>query len=95
MAPSPNSGALRRCQAGTDSYSVGVDGKGQKGTDKINEPLEISESKVLSHCPRRWPAITFEAVVGGLVYPNATRLLPLDDFMPSSGVLDVGDGWPL
>ncbi|MFI9827065.1 cytochrome c biogenesis protein ResB [Streptomyces sp. NPDC051913] len=88
----PNRGTARTFQADI-SYSVGAYGKARKTIVKVNEPLEIGDSKVYLTAHGYAPVITVRDGKGDVVYHDAVPLLPLDSNITSSGVVKVMDGY--
>ncbi|MFD3498965.1 cytochrome c biogenesis protein ResB [Streptomyces sp. NPDC058676] len=88
----PNKGTPRTYQATLD-YSVGAYGKDEKTTVKVNEPLEIGDSKVYLTAHGYAPVITVRDGKGNVVYSQAVPLLPLDSNVTSSGAIKVMDGY--
>ncbi|MFE9685977.1 cytochrome c biogenesis protein ResB [Streptomyces sp. NPDC006285] len=88
----PNRGTPRTYQATVD-YSVGADGAERKKTVKVNEPLEIDDSKVYLTAHGYAPVVTVRDGKGDVVYRQAVPLLPLDSNSTSTGVVKVMDGY--
>ena len=88
----PNKGTPRTYQAGL-TYSQGAYGKGRKTLVKVNEPLEIGDSKVYLTAHGYAPVITVRDGKGNVVYRDAVPLLPLDSNVTSTGVVKVLDGY--
>ncbi|MFF7310241.1 cytochrome c biogenesis protein ResB [Streptomyces sp. NPDC008137] len=88
----PNKGTPRTYQASLD-YSSGPYGKDEKTTVKVNQPLEIGDSKVYLVSHGYAPVITVRDATGKVVYEDAVPLLPLDANVTSSGVVKVLDGY--
>ncbi|KOG28516.1 cytochrome c biogenesis protein ResB [Streptomyces resistomycificus] len=88
----PNKGTPRTYQASVD-YSVGAYGKDRKTVIKVNEPLEIGDSKVYLTAHGYAPVITVRDGKGDVVYNQAVPLLPLDSNVTSSGAIKVMDGY--
>ncbi len=88
----PNKGTPRTYQAALD-YSVGAYGKDRKTIVKVNEPLEIGDSKVYLTAHGYAPVITVRDGKGNVVYSQAVPLLPLDSNVTSSGAIKVMDGY--
>ncbi|MFF4250853.1 cytochrome c biogenesis protein ResB [Streptomyces sp. NPDC001663] len=88
----PNKGTPRTYQAGL-TYSQGAYGKGRKTLVKVNEPLEIGDSKVYLTAHGYAPVITVRDGRGNVVYRDAVPLLPLDSNVTSTGVVKVLDGY--
>ncbi|MFD5014737.1 cytochrome c biogenesis protein ResB [Streptomyces chartreusis] len=91
-ASGPNKGTPRIYKADI-SYSVGADGKDAKTTIKVNEPLEIGDSKVYLVSHGYAPVITIRDGKGNIVYRDAVPLLPLDGNVTSTGAIKVMDGY--
>ncbi|MFJ7076291.1 cytochrome c biogenesis protein ResB [Streptomyces sp. NPDC098781] len=91
-ATGPNRGTPRTYEADLD-YSVGADGKDEKTTVKVNEPLEIGDSKVYLVSHGYAPVITIRDGKGNVVYRDAVPLLPLDGNVTSTGAIKVMDGY--
>ncbi|MFC8345860.1 cytochrome c biogenesis protein ResB [Streptomyces sp. NPDC057280] len=88
----PNRGTARTFQADV-TYSLGAYGKSKKTIIKVNEPLEIGDSKVYLTAHGYAPVITVRDGKGNVVYHDAVPLLPLDSNITSSGVVKVMDGY--
>ncbi|MBT2419113.1 cytochrome c biogenesis protein ResB [Streptomyces sp. ISL-22] len=88
----PNRGTPRTYEADL-SYSVGAYGKDKKTTVKVNEPLEIGDSKVYLVSHGYAPVITVRDGKGKVVYRDAVPLLPLDGNVTSTGAIKVMDGY--
>ncbi|MEU5243138.1 cytochrome c biogenesis protein ResB [Streptomyces asoensis] len=88
----PNKGTARTFQAAL-TYSVGAYGKDKKTVVKVNEPLEIGDSKVYLTAHGYAPVVTVRDGRGEVVYHDAVPLLPLDSNITSSGVVKVLDGY--
>ncbi|MDQ0776548.1 cytochrome c biogenesis protein [Streptomyces aurantiacus] len=88
----PNKGTPRTYQATVD-YSVGADGAQKKKTVKVNEPLDIDDSKVYLTAHGYAPVVTVRDAKGDVVYRQAVPLLPLDSNSTSTGVVKVMDGY--
>ncbi|MFI9175488.1 cytochrome c biogenesis protein ResB [Streptomyces lincolnensis] len=88
----PNKGTPRKYQATVD-YSVGAYGKDKKSVIKVNEPLEIGDSKVYLTAHGYAPVIKIRDGKGNLVYDDAVPMLPLDSNVTSTGVVKVLDGY--
>ncbi|MEV8604773.1 cytochrome c biogenesis protein ResB [Streptomyces griseoviridis] len=88
----PNRGTPRTYQAGV-TYSVGAYGKDEKSLIKVNEPLEIGDSKVYLTAHGYAPVVTVRDGKGAVVYREAVPLLPLDSNVTSSGAIKVMDGY--
>ncbi len=91
-ASGPNKGTPRTYQS-TLTYSEGAYGKDQKAIVKVNEPLEIGDSKVYLTAHGYAPVITVRDGKGKVVFQDAVPLLPLDANVTSSGVIKVYDGY--
>ncbi|MCT9077596.1 cytochrome c biogenesis protein ResB [Streptomyces fulvoviolaceus] len=88
----PNKGTPRTYQAAI-TYSDGAYGKDKKTIVKVNEPLEIGDSKVYLTAHGYAPVITVRDGKGDVVYREAVPLLPLDSNVTSTGVVKVLDGY--
>ncbi|WLW53052.1 cytochrome c biogenesis protein ResB [Streptomyces sp. YU58] len=88
----PNKGTPRVYQATVD-YSVGAYGKDEKSVIKVNEPLEIGDSKVYLTAHGYAPVIKIRDGKGKVVYDDAVPMLPLDSNVTSTGVVKVLDGY--
>ncbi|MDO0912669.1 cytochrome c biogenesis protein ResB [Streptomyces sp. DT2A-34] len=88
----PNRGTPRTYEADL-TYSVGAYGKDRKTTVKVNEPLEIGDSKVYLVSHGYAPVITVRDGKGNVVYRDAVPLLPLDGNVTSTGAIKVMDGY--
>ncbi|WP_409470405.1 cytochrome c biogenesis protein ResB [Streptomyces sp. HC307] len=89
----PNRGTPRTYQANV-TYSVGAYGKEQQATIKVNEPLEVGNSKVYLVSHGYAPIVTVRDARGNVVMNNeAVALLPLDENVTSSGAIKVMDGY--
>ncbi len=88
----PNRGTPRTFQADL-VYSEGAYGKDKKTTIKVNEPLEIGDSKVYLVSHGYAPVITVRDGRGDIVYRDAVPLLPLDSNVTSTGAIKVMDGY--
>ncbi|MFD5841088.1 cytochrome c biogenesis protein ResB [Streptomyces chartreusis] len=91
-ASGPNKGTPRIYKADL-SYSAGADGKDEKTTIEVNEPLEIGDSKVYLVSHGYAPVITIRDGKGNIVYRDAVPLLPLDGNVTSTGAIKVMDGY--
>ncbi|MFE7269357.1 cytochrome c biogenesis protein ResB [Streptomyces sp. NPDC057623] len=91
-ASGPNRGTPRTYEADL-TYSVGADGKDEKTTVKVNEPLEIGDSKVYLVSHGYAPVITVRDGRGEVVFQDAVPLLPLDGNVTSTGAIKVMDGY--
>ncbi|WP_128432786.1 cytochrome c biogenesis protein ResB [Streptomyces cyaneus] len=88
----PNRGTPRTYEAAI-TYSVGAYGKDKKTTVKVNEPLEIGDSKVYLVSHGYAPVVTVRDGKGDIVYQDAVPLLPLDGNVTSTGAIKVMDGY--
>ncbi|MFG2555297.1 cytochrome c biogenesis protein ResB [Streptomyces sp. NPDC048581] len=88
----PNRGTPRTYEADL-TYSTGADGKDKKTTVKVNEPLEIGDSKVYLVSHGYAPVITVRDGKGAIVFQDAVPLLPLDGNVTSTGAIKVMDGY--
>ncbi|MEV6171300.1 cytochrome c biogenesis protein ResB [Streptomyces sp. NPDC051954] len=91
-ASGPNKGTPRIYRADI-TYSQGAYGKEEKARVKVNEPLEIGDSKVYLTAHGYAPVVTVRDGKGNVVYNDAVPLLPLDSNVTSSGVIKVYDGY--
>jgi cytochrome c biogenesis protein len=88
----PTRGTPRTYQADI-TYSVGAYGKAEKHTIKVNEPLEIGDSKVYLVSHGYAPVVTVRDGKGNVVYHQAVPLLPIDSNVTSQGAIKVLDGY--
>lgn len=88
----PNRGTPRTFEAKI-TYSKGADGREQRTTIKVNEPLKIGDSKVYLVSHGYAPVVTVRDGKGTVVYHDAVPLLPLDGNVTSNGVVKVMDGY--
>ncbi|KUN46793.1 cytochrome C biogenesis protein [Streptomyces olivochromogenes] len=88
----PNKGTPRTYQADI-TYSIGAYGKEKKTTVKVNEPLEIGDSKVYLTAHGYAPVVTVRDGKGNVVYHDAVPMLPLDSNVTSKGAIKVMDGY--
>ena len=89
----PNRGTPRTFQAAI-TYSVGAYGKDKKTTVKVNEPLQIGDSKVYLVSHGYAPVVTVKDAKGDVVINHeAVPLLPLDANVTSTGAIKVMDGY--
>ncbi|MFG2356756.1 cytochrome c biogenesis protein ResB [Streptomyces sp. NPDC048521] len=88
----PNRGTPRTYQARI-TYSKGAYGKERTTTVKVNQPLEIDDSKVYLVSHGYAPVMTVRDGKGKVVYHDAVPLLPLDGNVTSQGVVKVMDGY--
>ncbi|MGV9454674.1 cytochrome c biogenesis protein ResB [Streptomyces sp. NPDC003635] len=91
-ASGPNKGTPRTYQT-TLTYAEGAYGKDRKATVKVNEPLEIGDSKVYLTAHGYAPVVTVRDGKGKIVFRDAVPLLPLDSNVTSTGVIKVLDGY--
>ncbi|WP_328873073.1 cytochrome c biogenesis protein ResB [Streptomyces sp. NBC_00287] len=91
-ASGPNKGTPRTYQASI-TYAEGAYGKDKSTVVKVNEPLEIGDSKVYLTAHGYAPVVTVRDGKGKVVYSDAVPLLPLDSNVTSSGVVKVYDGY--
>ncbi|MET9446124.1 cytochrome c biogenesis protein ResB [Streptomyces cinerochromogenes] len=91
-ASGPNKGTPRTYEARI-RYSVGAYGKEKSTTVKVNEPLEIDNSKVYLVSHGYAPVVTVRDGKGTVVYHAPVPLLPLDGNVSSQGVVKVMDGY--
>ncbi|MET7353463.1 cytochrome c biogenesis protein ResB [Streptomyces mirabilis] len=88
----PNKGTPRTYQVDL-TYSVGAYGKEKKTTVKVNEPLEIGDSKVYLTAHGYAPVVTVRDGKGNVVYHDAVPALPQDLNVTSVGAIKVMDGY--
>ncbi|MFJ3309041.1 cytochrome c biogenesis protein ResB [Streptomyces sp. NPDC086549] len=88
----PNRGTPRAFEAKL-AYRKGAYGKKTSTTVKVNQPLQIGDSKVYLVSHGYAPVITVRDGKGNVVYRDAVPLLPLDGNVTSQGVLKVMDGY--
>ncbi|MGW0596253.1 cytochrome c biogenesis protein ResB [Streptomyces sp. NPDC002776] len=88
----PNKGTPRTYQT-TLTYSEGAYGKDRRTTVKVNQPLEIGDSKVYLTAHGYAPVVTVRDGKGKVVFRDAVPLLPLDSNVTSTGVIKVLDGY--
>ncbi|MEU1203136.1 cytochrome c biogenesis protein ResB [Streptomyces sp. NPDC005813] len=88
----PNKGTPRTFQAEV-SYSEGAYGKPKKKTIKVNEPLEIGDSKVYLVSHGYAPVVTVRDGKGEVVFHQPVPLLPQDGNVTSVGAIKVMDGY--
>ncbi|POX56450.1 cytochrome C biogenesis protein [Streptomyces sp. Ru71] len=88
----PNRGTPRTYEAHL-TYSVGAYGKDRKTTVKVNEPLEVGDSKVYLVSHGYAPVVTVRDGKGNVVMKDAVPLLPQDGNVTSSGAIKVMDGY--
>lgn len=88
----PNRGTPRTYEAHL-TYSVGAYGKDKKTVVKVNEPLEIGDSKVYLVSHGYAPIVTVRDGKGNVVMKDAVPLLPQDGNVTSSGAIKVMDGY--
>jgi cytochrome c biogenesis protein len=88
----PNRGTPRTYEAEV-TYSEGAYGKDRRTTVKVNEPLEIGDSKVYLVSHGYAPVVTIRDGKGDVVYHDAVPLLPLDGNVTSTGAIKVMDGY--
>ncbi|GGS63395.1 cytochrome c biogenesis protein ResB [Streptomyces cinerochromogenes] len=91
-ASGPNKGTPRTYEARI-RYSVGAYGKEKSTTVKVNEPLEINDSKVYLVSHGYAPVVTVRDGKGTVVFHAPVPLLPLDGNVSSQGVVKVMDGY--
>jgi cytochrome c biogenesis protein len=68
------------------------DGKAEKRTIKVNEPLEIGGTSVYLLGNGFAPVVTFRNAKGDIVFRDATPFLPQDSNLTSQGVIKIPDG---
>lgn len=88
----PSRGTPRTFQAAI-TYSVGAYGKEQKHIIKVNEPLEIGDSKVYLVSHGYAPVVTVRDGKGNVVFHQAVPMLPIDSNVTSQGAIKVLDGY--
>jgi cytochrome c biogenesis protein len=88
----PNRGTPSTFQADI-SYSIGAYGKSEKHTIKVNEPLEIGDSKVYLVSHGYAPVVTVRDGKGNVVFHQAVPMLPIDSNVTSQGAIKVLDGY--
>ncbi|MDT9699373.1 cytochrome c biogenesis protein ResB [Streptomyces sp. P17] len=88
----PSRGTPRTFQASL-TYAKGAYGKDKPTIVKVNEPLEIDDSKVYLTAHGYAPVVTVRDGKGKVVFSDAVPLLPLDSYVTSSGVVKVYDGY--
>ncbi|MFE9838339.1 cytochrome c biogenesis protein ResB [Streptomyces sp. NPDC005551] len=88
----PNKGTPRTYQADL-TYREGAYGKEKRTTVKVNEPLEIGDSKVYLVSHGYAPVVTVRDGRGEVVFHQAVPLLPLDSNVTSQGAVKVMDGY--
>ncbi|MET7681226.1 cytochrome c biogenesis protein ResB [Streptomyces sp. NPDC005423] len=88
----PNRGTPRTYQADI-TYSVGAYGKSEKHVIKVNEPLEIGDSKVYLVSHGYAPVVTVRDGKGNVVFHQAVPMLPIDSNVTSQGAVKVLDGY--
>ncbi|WP_377269906.1 cytochrome c biogenesis protein ResB [Peterkaempfera sp. SMS 1(5)a] len=73
-------------------YWTGTDNsKLRKGTIKVNEPLEVADSKVYLIGHGYSPVVTVRNAKGEVVFQGPTPFLPQDNNLTSTGAIKVGD----
>ncbi|MFG2378554.1 cytochrome c biogenesis protein ResB, partial [Streptomyces sp. NPDC048504] len=88
----PNRGTPSTFQADI-TYSLGAYGKSEKHTIKVNEPLEIGDSKVYLVSHGYAPVVTVRDGKGNVVFHQAVPMLPIDSNVTSQGAIKVLDGY--
>ncbi|WP_328680348.1 cytochrome c biogenesis protein ResB [Streptomyces sp. NBC_00343] len=88
----PNRGTPSTFQADI-TYSLGAYGKAEKHTIKVNEPLEIGDSKVYLVSHGYAPVVTVRDGKGNVVLHQAVPMLPIDSNVTSQGAIKVLDGY--
>ncbi|MEV5534057.1 cytochrome c biogenesis protein ResB [Streptomyces prunicolor] len=88
----PNRGTPSTFQADI-TYSIGAYGKSEKHTIKVNEPLEIGDSKVYLVSHGYAPVVTVRDGKGNVVFHQAVPMLPIDSNVTSQGAIKVLDGY--
>ncbi|MEU3145449.1 cytochrome c biogenesis protein ResB [Streptomyces sp. NPDC006999] len=88
----PNKGTPRTYETEL-VYSEGAYGEERTTTVRVNEPLQIGDSKVYLVSHGYAPVVTVRDGEGKVVFKDAVPLLPLDSNVTSSGVVKVLDGY--
>ncbi|MGP4044705.1 cytochrome c biogenesis protein ResB [Streptomyces sp. 2A115] len=88
----PNRGTPRVYKAEV-TYREGADGKEQKTSVEVNDPLAIGGSKVHLVSHGYAPVVTIRDGKGDVVLSQPVALLPLDSNATSSGAIKVLDGY--
>ncbi|NGO67991.1 cytochrome c biogenesis protein ResB [Streptomyces boncukensis] len=86
----PEQGTARDYRADI-SYWKGADGKETKTTVKVNEPLQIGDSKVYLVANGFAPVVTVRDGQGDIAYRGPVPFLQQDNNQTSSGVIKVTD----
>lgn len=73
---------------------VGVNGKAEKGTIRVNEPLELPNAKLYLTGNGYAPVITIRDAKGNVAFSGPTAYLPQDKNYTSLGVIKVPDAQP-
>ncbi|WP_078868310.1 cytochrome c biogenesis protein ResB [Streptomyces sp. NRRL F-5727] len=87
----PQRGTPRTFEAAV-SYTE-ADGKDKKAVIRVNEPLEIGDSKVYLIAHGYAPVVTVKDGKGKTVFHGAVPLLPIDNNITSTGAIKVMDGY--
>ncbi|GAA3064796.1 cytochrome c biogenesis protein ResB [Streptomyces roseofulvus] len=87
----PQRGTPRTFEAAV-SYTE-ADGKDKKAVIRVNEPLEIGDSKVYLIAHGYAPVVTVKDGQGKTVFHGAVPLLPIDNNITSTGAVKVMDGY--
>ncbi|MFE6223556.1 cytochrome c biogenesis protein ResB [Streptomyces sp. NPDC057854] len=87
----PQVGTPRTFEAGV-TYTE-ADGKDKKAVIRVNEPLEIGDSKVYLIAHGYAPVVTVKDGRGKVVFQGAVPLLPIDNNITSTGAIKVMDGY--
>ncbi|WP_406285719.1 cytochrome c biogenesis protein ResB [Embleya sp. NBC_00896] len=69
----------------------GHEGKNKKGTIKVNEPLQVGDTKVFMIATGYAPVVTVRDAKGKIAYSGPTVFLPQDGNRTSTGVIKVPD----
>ncbi|APE22273.1 MULTISPECIES: cytochrome c biogenesis protein ResB [Streptomyces] len=86
----PQRGTPRTFEAAV-SYSQG--GTDKKAVIRVNEPLEVGDSKVYLIAHGYAPVVTVKDGRGKTVFHGAVPLLPIDNNITSTGAIKVMDGY--
>ncbi|WP_306325351.1 cytochrome c biogenesis protein ResB [Streptomyces venezuelae] len=86
----PQRGTPRTFEAAV-SYSRG--GTDKKAVIRVNEPLEVGDSKVYLIAHGYAPVVTVKDGRGKTVFHGAVPLLPIDNNITSTGAIKVMDGY--
>lgn len=86
----PQRGTPRTFEAAV-TYSTG--GADEKAVIRVNEPLEVGDSKVYLIAHGYAPVVTVKDGRGKTVFHGAVPLLPIDNNITSTGAIKVMDGY--